>query len=170
MGGELQRSLDESAGRESEATAVRPYAPADRAASAALLGDARPLDAPRSHAHLAGAGAVDSLALWLEPPAGVAEAYLGPVITPAPPKAGAFYELVLACANDASERGYERGYFTIKDAGLLRLLKRTFRIDPVATGWEPEGGSPSEWEVHVDLRDAVAQLHSVIQRLREASV
>ena len=80
-----------------------------------------------------------------------------------------FYELALACANDAIARGYDRGYFTIKDHGLLRLLQRTFRIDPVAVGWEPEGGSPSEWEVHVDLRDAVEQLRSLIGSFRGRS-
>ena len=73
MGDESQSNVERSARREPLAAAVRPYEPSDRATAAALLGDARPLDAPRSHIHLAGAGAVDSLALWLEPPAGVAE-------------------------------------------------------------------------------------------------
>jgi len=139
---------------------VRPYTQVDRAAAEALLGDARPLDAPESHVHVAD----DGIALWLDPPVGGDEPYLGPVLCPAGP-GRRFYELVLACAKDALQRGYRRGYFKIKDPALLRVLQATFRIEPVAAGWLPESGRPAEWDVHVDLVDAIEQLRGVIQRL-----
>lgn len=150
-------------------SAPRGYTPADRDVASALLGDGRPLDAAGTHVYLSGEGAVDGLALWLEPPASVDEAYLGPVIAPGSGPSRQFYELVFACANDALAHGYERGYFTIKDRGLLRLLERTFRIDPVAVGWDPEGGTAREWEVHVEVRDAIEQLRNVVERLGGSS-
>ena len=151
-------------------SAPRGYAPADRDVASALLGDSRPLDAAGTHVHLSGEQAVDGLALWLEPPVGVDEAYLGPVIAPGIGPSRRFYELVFACANDALAHGYERGYFTIKNRGLLHLLERTFRIDPVAVGWEPNTGAAQQWEVHVDLTDAVEQLRNVLERLTGTNV
>lgn len=86
------------------------YAPADRDVASALLGDGRPLDAAGTYVHLSGERAVDGLALWLEPPAGVDEAYLAPVIAPGIGLSRRFYELVFACANGALAHGYERGH------------------------------------------------------------
>jgi hypothetical protein len=162
----VPRDPDRTTDSPPPAATSRPYTPADRAAAVVLLGDARPLDSPASHTHVSGVGAVDSLALWIEPAPGVDEPYLGPVITPDGPGL-AFYELVLACAADAISRGYRRGYFTIKDSGLLRQLQRTFRIDPVAVGWDPVSGAASEWEVHVDLPDATEQLRNAMLQLSE---
>ncbi len=143
--------------------AAQPYRPADRKAASALLGDPRPFNAPGSHAHLSGEPAVDGLALWLEPPTGAGEAYLGPVI--APDIGLRFYELVLACANDAIARGYLHGYFTVKDPRLEKLLRLTFRINPIASGWQPLTGTATQWEVHVELPDAIEQLRDVLARL-----
>jgi len=143
---------------------TRPYAPADREAASALIGDIRPLSQPGCHAHVwGGEGVVDGVALWMEPPPGLDEAYLGPVVATGVISHGErFYELVLACATDALDRGYERGYFTIKDRALWRTLTIMFRIEPVPTGWETEGVQPREWEVHVELPDAIEQLRHIL--------
>jgi hypothetical protein len=146
---------------------VRPYREADRAATLAFLGDGRAIDAPRNHVFLSGGDTPDGVALWAEPPERSAEPpHLGAVVTNAAGTNARFYDLVLACARDALDRGYERGSFTIKNRGLLRVLQATFRIEPVAVGWEAEGRMPAEWEVRVDLRDAVDQLDDVIDALR----
>ncbi len=145
---------------------TRPYTPADHEAASALIGDVRPLGMAGCHAHLSGGeGAVDGVALWLEPPPGSEEAYLGPVVAPGIRLGLRYYELVLACANDALDRGYRRGYFTIKGRGALRDLTDAFRVEPVATGWETEGDRAREWEVHVDLPDAIEQLRNIIRLL-----
>ena len=145
--------------------APRRCQPPDREAASALLGDIRPLDAPGCHTFVFGAASPTGAAVWIEPPGASDEAYLGPVLTLDGPPSRPFYGLVLACADDALALGFKRAYFTIKDSSLLRLLQRTFRIDPVATGWEPLSGAPSEWEVHVDLPDAIQQLRQVIDQL-----
>jgi hypothetical protein len=145
-----------------EPRTVRPITPEDREAAEALLGDVRPFSALDSHIHVAGEAAIDSLALWLDPAPGSDEAYLGSVITPSAEPDEHFYELVLVCAEDALGRGLHRAYFAVKDRALLRTLQSTFKIDPIETGWEPLTGTPSEWEVHVDLRDAAQQLREVL--------
>jgi hypothetical protein len=139
--------------------------PEDREAASALLEDVRPLDASGCHVVVAGEPLVTGVAVWLDPPPGGDEACLGPVMVSEGRPSLSFYQLVLACTEEARAAGYARGAFTIKDRGMLRLLRLTFRIDPVPTGWEPEGGSAREWEVHVDLQDAVEQLRGVIAAL-----
>ena len=146
-----------------DSSAPRPYQPADRAAAAALLGDARALDQPGTHAHVT--DDADAIALWLEPPTGGSDAYLGPVLgrTPGPD----FYQLVLACALDMLERGYTHGYFEIRDAALLRIIERTFRVEPVPLGFQPQttpgdARVASSWRITVDLLDATNQLRAVL--------
>jgi hypothetical protein len=145
---------------------LRPFEAADAEAARALIGDIRPLRAAGGHAVVSTKdGVLDGVALWFEPPAGSEEAYLGPVIAPGVSPGLRFYEMVLMCARDAAGLGYLQGFFTVKDRGLLRMLTQAFRISPVATGWETEGGMPREWEVHVDLTDAIEQLREMISVL-----
>jgi hypothetical protein len=146
-----------------EATmAVRTIQETERAQAAALLGESRSLDSKRVRALVHEQGPAAGLALWVEP-AGGGEPLLGAVITPA--GAGAtFYELALACAEDALARGHRSASFRVKDALLLHEVQRTFHVEPVASGWTPRTGEPSEWDIRVDLPDAIGQLRAVLRR------
>lgn len=145
--------------------ATRPVTDAERGRAAAVLGDARALASPRSHAHVAEEGPGRGVALWLEPPPGGEEGCLGTVLVPPGPSPRLFYDLALACARDALSRGVRRGYFTLKDAALLARIQRDFEVEPQAAGWEPVTGRPVAWEIHVDVEDAVRQLERALARL-----
>jgi hypothetical protein len=149
---------------------TRAYAPADREAAAAALGDARPLDSPRVHAHVAEEGPAGGIALWAEPrgrPGRAGLPVLGPVLAPGEIAGRRFYALVLACAEDALTRGHRRGSFTLKDERLLRVIEDTFRVEPREAGWAPVTGEAVAWEIEVDLRDAVEQLRAVLGTTEE---
>lgn len=139
---------------------VRPYEERDRDDVLAVLGDARAIDSPCNRLFVASHSPSAGVAVWVKPDAGE-EGYLGAVETPA----GGwklFYQLVAAACEDAIAQGFRRGYFTVLDDKLLRRLERTFDIHPEACGWEPNTGRPVQWEVHVDLTDALRQLQAVI--------
>ena len=141
---------------------TRPYRESDRQRAAAVLGDAAFLQAAGSHAHVSESGADDGIAVWREP-AGAEEPYLGAVIVPAGAPRQRFYRLVLACAEDAQGRGFTRARFRLKDARLLARLRRDFTVDPRPCGREPNTGRPVEWEIVVELADALRQLARVLR-------
>lgn len=140
---------------------ARPLEDADRGQAAAILGDERALDAPDTHVFVAATGADDGIAVWRESAPGE-EPELGSVIVP--PAAGReqLYQLALACAMDARSQGYTRAHFRVLDGRLLAQLRRDFNIDSRARGWEPNTGRPVEWEIEVELEDAIRQLGRVV--------
>ncbi len=140
---------------------ARPLEDADRQRAAAILGDERPLDAPDTHVLVAATGPDDGIAVWREPAPGE-EPELGPVVVPAAAGRQQLYQLALACAEEARSRGYARAHFRVLDERLLAQLKRDFKIDPQPRGWEPNTGRAVEWEIEVDLEDAIRQLGQVV--------
>ncbi len=144
---------------------IRPYRPADRAQVREFLGDERAIDSPSHHIFVLDEPDAKGVVLWVKPDAGE-EAYLGPVLLSKGTRRD-FYRLAAATCQDALAHGFKKAYFTIHDAQLLALLKRSFRVDPVPSGWAPvtlagTGGEPVQWDIHVDLEDAWAQLQAVI--------
>lgn len=141
--------------------ATRPYRESDRERAVALLGDARSLQAPGGHAHVSDGGVDDGIVVWYEPAANE-EPYLGAVILPAGALRQRFYRLVLACAEDALARGFARGRFHVRDERLLTRIQRDFTVDARPSGWEANTGRAVEWEIVVELEDAVRQLRRVV--------
>lgn len=137
---------------------VRPYEPRDRDLALALLKDPRAVDSP-GHRIVVAEG-TEGLALWLKPDAGE-EGELASVLTPTGDRR-LFYELAAAACRDAIDHGLTRGSFTIHDEQLLHRLQRDFRIDPTPSGWEPNTEHAVQWDVHVDLRDALQQLKEAL--------
>ena len=140
---------------------TRPYRESDRERAAILLDDGRALDVPGRHAHVSDGGPDDGIAVRYEP-AAEEEPYLGAVIVPPGAPRQRFYRLVLACAEDALARGFARGRFHVQDGRLLVRLRRDFTVDARACGWEANTGRPVEWEVVVELEDALRQLGLVV--------
>lgn len=139
--------------------AIRPYKPADRAKALEFLKDERAIDSPNHRIVMDDAGR--GLALWVKPDAGE-EAYLGPVlVAPTVTDRTLFYRLVAATAQAALDEGFKRAYFTIHDSRLLKRLQRDFDVDPEPAGWEPNTGKVVQWDIHVDLADALRQLKAV---------
>lgn len=138
--------------------AIRPYEEHDRKKALEFLKDSRAIDQAHHRIHVDDAG---GLALWMTPGAGE-EAYLGPVLTTHGDRR-LFYRLIAATAQAALDEGFKRAYFTISDPRLLRQLQRDFDIDPQPSGWEPNTNFqvPVQWDVHVDLADALRQLKRV---------
>lgn len=140
---------------------ARPLEDADRPRAATILGDERALDAPDTHVLVAATGADDGIAVWREPAPGE-EPELGSVMVPAAAGREQLYQLALACAMDARSRGYARAHFRVLDERLLAQLERDFKIDPQPCGWEPNTGRAVEWEIEVELEDAIGQLGQVV--------
>ena len=149
---------------------IRRYAESDRKQAVGLLGDARAVDSPNHRLRVAEAAGADGrpsgrlagVALWVRPDAGE-EAYLGavivaPEITATNARWSTLYQLLLSCARDAIQEGFTRAYFTILDAHLLARGRRDFTIEPQPSGWAPNTRRAVQWDVHVDLQDAIAQL------------
>ena len=149
---------------------IRRYAESDRKQAVGLLGDARAIDSLNHRLHVieeldAGgrpSGRLTGVALWIRPDAGD-EAYLGSVIvaseiTATKARWSTLCQLLLACARDAIQEGFTRAYFTILDAHLLARGRQDFNIDPQPSGWAPNTRRAVQWDVHVDLQDAIAQL------------
>lgn len=139
---------------------VRRPTAADRSALIEHLGGARDVDQASHRIHVAADGAGQGVALWVEPGPG-GEPLLG-TVKAAPQDRTLFYQLIEACARDALDRGYERASFVVRDARLLSRIRRDFDVAPQAIGWHPDSGEPVEWEVLVELEDALAQLRRVI--------
>lgn len=139
---------------------IRRATAADRSALLERLGDARAIDQATHRVHVAASGAEEGVAIWMEPGPG-GDPYLGSVKAPAGDRK-LFYQLVRACAQDALDQGYRRAFFTVRDHRLISRIQRDFDVDPVAIGWDADSGDPVEWEVHVDLDDALGQLRRVI--------
>jgi hypothetical protein len=142
-------------------TDVRPIEDGDRQRAAAVLGGAAVLATGDTHVIVGPGGADDGIAVWREPAPGE-EPELGPVIVPAAAGPRRLYELALACAQDARARGYRRAHVRVLDERLLAQLERDFTIDARPRGWEPNTGRAVEWEIEVDLDDAVGQLERVL--------
>ncbi|MEX0785928.1 MAG: hypothetical protein WD939_04770 [Dehalococcoidia bacterium] len=139
---------------------VRRPTAADRSALIERLGGARAVDQASHRAHVSEEGAEQGVALWIEPGPG-GEPYLG-TVKAAPENRKLFYQLIEACARDAFERGYARASFTVRDHRLLSRIQRDFQVEPQAIGWDAGSGEPVEWDVLVDLEDALGQLRRVI--------
>jgi hypothetical protein len=140
---------------------TRPLEPRDRERALDLLGDARTLDSPSSRIHvLEDEGVVSGAAVVSLPDVGD-EAQLGAIALETPGDLNAVYRLAAACARDALAAGFRRGTFILLDHRLLDLLRRDFTIDARPSGWDPVTARPLQWEVTVDLDDALAQLARV---------
>ncbi len=87
--------------------------------------------------------------------------YLGAVKVPSDDRQ-LFYQLIEACAQDALDRGYQHASFTVQDAQLLSLIRRDFTVEATPDGWDPQSGQPVQWDIRVDLQDALEQLHRVL--------
>jgi len=141
---------------------TRRYTAADRSAAIDQLGDRRAVDQAAHRLHVAEGGPAAGVALWVEPlPGRDSEALLGTVKVAVEDRR-LFYQLVAACAQDALDRGFERARFTVRDRRLLLRIQRDFIIEPQAIGRDPETGEAVEWEVSVDLQDALEQLEGAI--------
>ncbi len=141
--------------------ATRPFRPEDRAPAIAQLGDARAVDQVSHRIHTATGGPAAGVAVWVEPGPG-GEPYLGEVKLPNDDR-HLFFQLIEACARDAIERGYQHATFTVHDARLLSLIQRTFTVEAIPAGWDPESGQPVQWDIRVDLQDALEQLQRVLR-------
>ncbi len=140
---------------------VRTYEEGDRTELIALVGDARAIDSPTHRLRVAEEdGKVVGFALWHQPDAG-GTAVLGSVIVPQSGRWGLVYALVAATARDALARGFVQAQFTINSHTLLNRLQRTFTIDARPSAWKPNTDQPVEWEVTVNLVDALEQLEGV---------
>ena len=140
---------------------VRRYQPADRSRALDRLGDGRVIDSPSNRLHVAEEGSeLVGLSVWLRPDAG-GEGELGALILSDPTRLRLMYQIAAAACQDAIDQGMTTGRFTIKDRLLLDRLQRDFTIDPQPSGRDPGTGRTVEWEVRVDLRDALQQLARV---------
>ncbi len=140
--------------------ATRPYRPTDRASAIAQLGNARAVDQVSHRIHTAEGGPAAGVAVWVEPGPG-GEPYLGAVKTSSDNRQ-LFYQLIEACAQDAYDQGYEHATFIVHDAQLLSLIRRDFTVEATPAGWDPESGQPVQWDIRVDLQDALEQLQRVL--------
>ncbi len=140
--------------------ATRPYETSDRASAIEQLGDARAVDQVSHRIHTAESGPAAGVAVWVEPGPG-GEPYLGAVKVPSDDRQ-LFYQLIEACAQDALDRGYQHASFTVHDARLLSLIRRDFTVEATPAGWDPESGQPVQWDIRVDLQDALEQLQRVL--------
>ena len=140
--------------------ATRPYETSDRASAIEQLGDARAVDQASHRIHTAERGPAVGVAVWVEPGPG-GEPYLGGVKTSNDDRQ-LFYQLIEACAQDALDRGYQHASFTVHEAQLLSLIQRTFTVEATPAGWDAENGRPVQWDIRVELRDALEQLQRVL--------
>jgi hypothetical protein len=140
--------------------ATRPFRPADRASAIEELGDARAVDQTSHRVHTANGGPAAGVAVWVEPGPG-GEPYLGEIKLPSDDRQ-LFYQLIQACAQDAFSRGHEHASFTVHDARLLSLIQRTFTVDAIPAGWDPESSLPVQWDIRIELQDALEQLDLVL--------
>ena len=140
--------------------ATRPYKTSDRHEAIKQLGDARVIDQASHHVHTAEYGPTGGVTVWVEPGPG-GEPYLGDVKLPADNRR-LFYQLIKACARDAIARGYEYASFTVRDARLLSLIHRDFKVDAEPSAWHAGTGDPVQWEIRVEMEDALRQLRSVL--------
>lgn len=140
--------------------ATRPYQTLDRAEAIAQLGDTRAIDQAAHHVHTAEGGPADGVAIWIEPGPG-SEPYLGNVKLPGDNRQ-LFYQLIKACAQDARKRGYAHASFTVRDARLLSLIQRNFTVEAKPSAWDADTSDPVQWEIRVELEDALQQLRSVL--------
>jgi len=140
---------------------VRPYRGEDLSAVRGLLGDERALALAGARAHVAAGEPRAGLAVWVEP-AGE-EGLLALAATDArfvSPGNGRrlLYELASACAREALARGVRRGRFVLRDARLRDAIERDFAVEAEARAVDPQSGEAVEWEVRVDVADAVRLL------------
>ena len=141
--------------------ATRPYRPTDRTSAIAQLGDARAVDQVSHRIHTAEGGPAVGVAVWVEPGPG-GEPYLGAVKLPSDNRR-LFYQLIEACAQDALDRGYQHASFTVHEAQLLSLIRRDFTVEATPAGWDAENGRPVQWDIRVELQDALEQLQRVLR-------
>ena len=141
--------------------ATRPYETSDRASAIEQLGDARAVDQVSHRIHTAEGGPTAGVAVWVEPGPG-GEPHLGAVKIPSDNRR-LFYQLIEACAQDALDRGYQHASFTVHDAQLLSLIRRNFTVEATPGGWDPESGLPVQWDIRVELQDALEQLQKVLR-------
>lgn len=134
---------------------IRPFRESDRTDTLNLVGDARSIDSPQNHTFVVEEGGrLVGFAVWAEEGT---RGYLGGM--------GAeetnwplFFRLAGACCQDAIDRGFTRGYFTLKSAVLLRKVETEFEVTAVPAGWDPSTGEAVHWEIEVDLENAMQQL------------
>ena len=154
---------------------IRPYRSEDRARVRELLGVDPVVEAAGGLrvqvAEEVGTGVLGAVVYRL--PEGGGDAQLGAVVSALPERWDVFYGLVRATAVDALSAGHKTAVFTVRDRRLLDKIAGDFRVAPEPCGWEPsttdERGAPVEWQVEVDLVDALAQLDAVLLRLGAGS-
>ena len=140
---------------------IRPYRPTDDVDD--LVGDRAALTIAYNHAHVAqGFATITGLAIWHEPESGAPNGLFISLRSGGTP--ADMYALVEACVEDAIARGHTQATFTIYRRALLQQLQRDFTISAIVTGRRQRRGAV-EWDVTVDLADALDQLQE--RRLRQ---
>ncbi len=135
---------------------VRKYRPADRKMVLTLLQHKQAIDA--SHARIFVSADGTGVARWVHPASGDI-AYLGPILTVVPDRR-LFYDLILACCDDAIAAGFAVAEFHLRDRRLMLMVKRDFNVTIEVFGRNGATQKPTSWRVEVDLLDAQAQLWS----------
>lgn len=137
-------------------TVIQPYEATDLDAAVALGIDSRGVDDSGMHLHVAKKdGAVVGVGVLLADSQSEAYlAFIGTKVRDWP----LMFQLAAACCQDAIDQGHIRGYFVIKSATLLERVKAEFDIKVEVRGRHPGNQEAAEWEIHVDLADAMVQL------------
>ncbi len=111
-------------------------------------------------------GLLAGFVFWTRPDAGD-EAYLGAVNVAMvqgsfAQRRRAFYELIRAAVQDIIADGFTRGFFSLFDERLLAQVDRDFNINSLPSARHPTTGQPVQWDIHVNLADALDQLNTII--------
>lgn len=134
---------------------IRPFQESDRTDALDLIGDARSIDSPGNHTFVAEEdGRLVGFAVWAEEGT---RGYLGGMSV-TQTNWPLFFRLAGACCQDAINRGFTRGYFTLKRAALLARVETEFEVTAMPAGWDPQTGEAVHWEIEVDLENAMQQL------------
>jgi hypothetical protein len=139
---------------------IRAFEERDRAGALDLV-DGRAFDGAHQHLHVAEGGGIVGVSLWKELGRS-RDGHLVMVSVRAGVERATYWRLARACCADALAHGMERGFFIMRNGGLVALIERTYRVTVEEWGWEPGGGAAVEWRIMVDLEDALAQLDKVL--------
>ena len=139
---------------------VRPYVSSDRASAIEEGIPTRILDGRGAELTVATGGPKDGYATWIvldngSPP------ILGGIWVPAPVSRKHFYRLIALGVQSLVDRGYQVGWFYIRDKRVLTMVQKDFDVTVIVEGID-EDGEPDSWFVEVDLPDALEQLQAKI--------